>query len=129
MSFNRTVFDPKDTIPNVRRVVTRWTGGGAATDMTRTKGFGIKSIAYNSATGAYIITFLHVGEVFLGGKMTVLAAGTTAAAKVANPVAYNATNKTLTIFIVDVATPTAKDLTTSEELWCDFAWADTDGPS
>lgn len=114
--------------PNMVWVVARFTGGGGAADMTKVYGRGVDSVKYNSATGAYKITFTNVGEYFLGGQMTALSAGSTSAQKVVNPVAYSSTDKTLTIFITDVATPTAKDLATTEELWMVFAWADTDIP-
>ena len=129
MSFNATKYVPKALTQNVVGVTARWLGGGAAANCTRLTGRGVTSVNYNSATGAYLITFDGVGEVFLGGSVTVMnTAGTTAGQKVVNSSAYSATNKTLAIFITDLATPTAQALATTEELWIDLKWADTDGP-
>jgi len=130
MSFTRNKYrGTAALIPNTVRVTGRWAGGGAASDCTKVKSAGITSVAYNAATGAYKITFDNVGEVFLGGTIQVHStAGTTATARVVNTQAYSSTNRTLTIFVVDVATPTAKDLATTEELWIDVVFADTDGP-
>lgn len=130
MSFTRNLYPTKALLPVTVRATSRWQGGGAAADCTRIAGRGVSTVTYNAATGAYKITFSHVGEVFLGGTISVNAtAGTTATARVVNTTAYSSTNKTLTIFVVDTATPTAKDLATTEELWIDVSWADTDGPA
>lgn len=125
MPLRSTGFDVKSVHPKVWSVCARYTGGGAASNMTKTAGNGIASVNYNSATGAYIITFNDVGAVFLGGTLTALTGGTTAAQKVVNPVVYSSSAKTLTIFITDVATPTAADLSTSEQLWIDLKFSDS----
>lgn len=127
MSFVATKWPPKHVSNSVVEVTARFQGGGAASNCTKIAGRGVTSVNYNSATGAYIITFDNVGETFLGGSISVNStAGTTATARVVNTTAYSATNKTLTFFVVDTATPTAKDLATTEELWIDLKWADTD---
>lgn len=104
----------------------RYTGGGASANMTKAAGRGISSVAYNAAAGCYLITFTEVGKVFLGGNMSVLSATGTTTAYVAHPIAYSSTAKTLSIYVSDLATPTAHDLSTSEELWVHFVWADSD---
>lgn len=105
------------------------TGGGAAADMTITAGCrGITSIAYNAATGAYLITFAEVGANFLGAWFSVLSATGTTTAYVAHPVVYSAANKTLSIYVSDIATPTAHDLSTSEQLMIRVEWADSSAP-
>lgn len=99
----------------------RITGGGAAANCTITAGLrGVASVNYRSATGKYTVTFNDVPEgSFLG--MWGLGGGnadTAADAKVANYVAgtYSASNKTLSITVQDLATPTLTDLGTDEEL-------------
>src|SRR6516225_10845390 len=94
------------------------TGGGSAANCTITTGLkNVASVNYNSATGKYLITFRKVGTNFLGGHFTVLSATGASNTFVCRPVAYSATNKTLSIEVYDVATPTAHDLATSEQLW------------
>ena len=110
----------------------RFLGGGAAANMTKVPkgGRGVASVTYNAATGKYVITFDQVGANFLGADLTC----TNSTGVVANqlqcaPVAYNAAAKTLTVFITDnQATPLAKDLPNTEELWIDAAWSDSDQP-
>ncbi len=107
-------------------VAGRWLGGGAAGDMMKVTGRGIESVKYNSATGAYIIKFDGVGGTWMGCWLTVLDAGSTSASKVANPVVYSKSGRSLTVFITDVATPTAKDLATTEELQILALWSTSD---
>ncbi len=107
----------------------RFTGGGAAADCTKTASAGgrnVTSCTYNAATGCYKITFADVGEVFLGAFFEVMAATGAATQFVVHPIAYSATTKTLTICVTDVATPTAHDLATTEQLWMRAVWADSD---
>ncbi len=58
-------YPVKANIPGLRFVVGKWTGGGAAADMTVASGDwndGIASVAYNAATGKYLVTFEEVGQ-------------------------------------------------------------------
>ena len=128
MAFNQTTWPARAAVNNLVTVAGRWAGGGSASNMTKVSGTGISSVAYNSATGAYIITFNNVGGTFLGAWFGLGTAGSTSAQTVANWIAYSATAKTLTIFITDVATPTAKDLATTETLNIMALWADTAVP-
>ena len=57
-------FPVRSTVPDLTVVTGLWTGGGAAADMSVTSGDwnkGIASVAYNAATGKYLITFVDVG--------------------------------------------------------------------
>lgn len=97
-------------------IVGRWAGGGAAGNCTRTTGTGIDSVNYNAATGAYKITLTGRYQTLVGYTFTCGSAGTTAAQNVVNFIAYDASAGTITLFVTDVATPTAQDLLTTEEL-------------
>lgn len=125
MAFSVDKWPVKGLMNSEVIVAGRWLGGGAASDMTKVTGRGIDSVKYNSATGAYIIKFTSVGPTWLGCWMTVLDAGSTSAQKVVNPVVYSASARTLTVFITDAATPTAKDLATTEELQILALWSDS----
>lgn len=125
-------YPVKALVQNVAPVLARFAGGGAAADCTRVAGCGrgVASVKYNAATGTYRITFDDVGEVLLKAVVTIaFTAGSTAAQKVANVTAYNAGNKTMDFFVTDLATPTAKDLATTEEAHIDVVWAASDGPT
>ncbi len=113
--------------PKTYGVMGRWLGGGAASNMTKVTGRGISSVAYNSATGAYLITFEETHPQLLAISITCGSAGSTSAQKVCNydPATYSATAGTLPIFITDVATPTAQDLLTTEEISIVAWFADT----
>lgn len=108
-------------------VVGRWLGGGAASNMTKVTGRGISSVTYNSATGAYLITFEETHPSLLALTVTCGSAGSTSAQNVANyqPADYSATAGTIPIFITDVASPTAQDLLTTEEISIVAWFADT----
>lgn len=108
-------------------VMGRWAGGGAAGNMTKVTGRGIASVNYNSATGAYLITFEDSHPVLVAIGFACGAAGSTATQNVVNyqPASYDAAAKTLPIFITDAASPTAQDLATTEELSIVAWFADT----
>lgn len=58
-------YPVKASVPGLRLVFGKWTGGGAAEDMTVAPGDwneGIRSVAYNAATGKYLVTFDAVGQ-------------------------------------------------------------------
>ncbi len=58
-------FPVRSTVPDIVRVQGLWTGGGAAANMAVTSGDwnkGIASVAYNSATGKYLVTFIDCGD-------------------------------------------------------------------
>ena len=58
-------YQVKARSPGLHLVFGKWTGGGAAADMTVTAGDrsdGIASVAYNAATGKYLVTFTEVGQ-------------------------------------------------------------------
>lgn len=65
----------KSTLPGLIRVQGLWTGGGSAEDMTITSGDwsrGIASVAYNGATGKYIVTFTDCGQQIVWADARVL---------------------------------------------------------
>lgn len=99
-------------------VAGRWTGGGGATDCTKAAGRGISSVAYDGATGKYLVTFedtfgeLLAFTVTCGNDRTT-AAHNTASYDIAN---WSESAGTMPIWITDTATPTAQDLATTEEI-------------
>ncbi len=117
----------RSRMPKLKGVMGRWLGGGAASNMTKVAGRGISSVAYNSATGAYLITFEETHPQLVAISIQCGTAGTTSAQNVCNyqPADYSATAGTLPIFITDVATPTAQDLLTTEEISIVAWFADT----
>lgn len=124
MSLN-TGFPSRCQTENHREVVALLTGTGA-TAPTKTFGRGIQSISRTSA-GLYVITFTNVGAKGPLLSFGVLnTAGTTAAQKVVNATAYSAANRTLTILVTDVATPTAVDLAVGDQLTVHVGWFETD---
>ncbi len=108
-------------------VAARFTGGGAATDCTKAAGRGIASVAYNSATGKYLVTFEDLFGTLLAFHVTCgNASGTTthntASYDIAN---YSSTAGTMPICISDVASPTLQDLLTTEEISITAIFADS----
>ncbi len=108
-------------------VAGRWAGGGAAANCTKVAGRGISSVNYDSATGAYLVTFEDKNGTLLSFQATCGNARTTAAHNtvsydIAN---YSATNGTMPIFVADSASPTAQDLLTTEEISITAIFADT----
>ncbi len=58
-------FPVRSTIPDLIEVAGVWTGGGAAADCTHAAADwnrGIASVAYNAATGKYLVTFVDCGQ-------------------------------------------------------------------
>lgn len=120
-------FPVKSRSSGVNIVAARFAGGGAASNCTKTAGRGISSVAYNSATGAYLITFEDTHPALLAVVITIGSAGSTTLQKVANHnnASYSAAAGTLPFFVTDVATPTAKDLLTTEEATIVAVFAET----
>jgi hypothetical protein len=115
---------------NTSIAAARFLGGGAAADCSKVAGRGVRSVAYNGATGAYLVTLESCGRTLLALHADVTTAGTTGGARVVNEKkgTYNSTTKTVELFVVDAATPTARDIATDETLSLTFIWADTDAP-
>lgn len=62
-------------IPGTWEVRGVWSGGGAAANCTVASGdwnAGITSVAYNAATGKYLITFKDFGQQIVGGSVEVV---------------------------------------------------------
>lgn len=116
MKASRYPVDSRSTQVNL--VAARYLGGGAAANLTKVTGRGITSVNYNAATGKYLITFEEPHPALLAITITCGTGQTTALQNLANydPANYNAANGTMPFFVTDVATPTAQDLTTTEEV-------------
>lgn len=71
-------YTQRSTIPGATEVGGVWTGGGAAADMTNDEttawNRGIVSVAYNAATGKYLMTFTDVGQQVIGFSACVASA-------------------------------------------------------
>lgn len=108
-------------------IAARYAGGGAAANCTKVAGRGISSVNYNAATGKYLITFEDTHPALLAITITCGSGQTTAAQNVANydPANYSATAGTMPFFVTDVATPTAQDLLTTEEVSIIAVFAET----
>lgn len=122
-----TKYPVKARSSNVVVVAARFAGGGAAANMTKVAGRGISSVAYDSATGKYLVTFEDLNGTLLA--FTVTCGNTRTAAgqnvctyDIAN---YSATAGTMPIFISDVATPTEQTLATNEEISIVAVFADS----
>ncbi len=129
MTIAKSKWTGKHTQVGVVTSWARYAGGGSAADCTAVASSGgrnITSVKYNSATGTYKILFDEVGEVFLGATLFVMAATGAATSFIARPTVYDATAKTLTFDVTDLATPTNHDLATTEQIWITAAWADSD---
>lgn len=93
-----------------------WTGGGAATNCTRTStdmGQGITSVAYNAATGKYRITVIEWGQQLLPGTHIEVHRAAGSAPRVVNVVrtiTVSGTTATIDFEVWDMATPSLVDL-------------------
>ena len=71
-------YPVRASIPDLFEVRGVWTGGGAAADMTKEEedwSRGIASVAYNAATGKYLVTFVDVGQQLVDAEAKVLRDG------------------------------------------------------
>lgn len=119
-----TFWEVKSRTKELRPLVCRFVGGGAAADMTIASGLkvhGFASCKYNAATGLYRITLNDKYSDFRGGHFTVMAAGNL----VCKPTAYSVANKTIDVKIITTTAGTATDLATTEELWVTLFYANT----
>lgn len=70
----RNAYPKRCSLPGVTVVQGVWTGGGAGAACTKAAADhseGIASVAYNSATGKYLVTFTDVGQQIVGGSVEV----------------------------------------------------------
>ena len=68
-------FPVRASIPDLYEVRGKWTGGGAAADMTNPDADwsrGIESVKYNAATGKYKVKFVDVGQQLVDASANVL---------------------------------------------------------
>lgn len=128
MAFNQTSYRVDSAVSSQIEVHGRWLGAGGTNNCTKVSGVGISSVNYNAATGKYIITFSNVGATYLGCVLTVQnAADTNTGMKVAVPVAYSASAKTLTIDVADLDKALTA-LTSSDTLEIHAYWSDSSVP-
>lgn len=103
-----------------------WTGGGAAASCTQSSADwnrGIASVAYNAATGKYLVTFTDCGEQILPGSKVEVCRAAAAAPLLANIVrgSYDASAKTVEIEVWDVdSTAALTDLAATDKLLLSF---------
>lgn len=126
MSLGQAHLD-KSTLPGLIHVQGVWTGGGAASAMTHTStdwSRGIVSIAYNSATGKYLITFTDVGQQIVGDSCKVwTASGDKPWTAVVIRSSLSTTAKTVEVEIWDQDGDALSDLGTSQKLAVDITFA------
>jgi hypothetical protein len=91
------------------------TGNGANDGVVATGKPSIVSLD-QTATGKYTLTLKERGNSILGVHLSVQGATGASETKVARAVTINQTAKTVTLEVVDVATPTLQDLATTDTL-------------
>ncbi len=110
----------RSTIPGVHKVQGVWTGGGAAADCTHDAddwSRGVASLAYNSATGKYLLTFTDGGQQIVGHNIRVC--GLTGVDPVAVNLligSYDSAEKTVEVEFSDLAGGLLDLLTTDKVL-------------
>lgn len=103
-----------------------WTGAGAAASCTQVStdwNRGIASVAYNAATGKYLVTFYDCGQQILPGTDVKVCRAAGAAPLLVNVVlsTYSATAKTVEIEVWDVdSTAVLTDLAATDKLLLSF---------
>jgi hypothetical protein len=108
----------------VQTVSGMWTGGGAAANCTLAAGdhsAGITSVAYNAATGKYLITVSEWGQQLLPGSQVVIHRAAADAPLVANlirtvTVATGGASATVAFEVWDLATPSLTDVATTAKV-------------
>lgn len=97
-----------------------WTGGGAATNCSRTstdQGAGITSVNYNAATGKYRITVTEWGQQLLPGSHIEVHRAAGSAPRVVNlirTITVSGTTATIDFEVWDMATPSLVDLAATD---------------
>lgn len=91
------------------------TGNGANDGVVATGKSSIASLD-QTATGKYTLTLKERGNSILGVHLSVQGATGAAAAKMARAVTINQAAKTITVEVVDLATPSLADLATTDTL-------------
>ncbi len=107
-----------------------WTGGGAAADCTHTYtdwSKNISSVAYNAATGKYIITTTDGGYQLLPGSHVEVTSATTDVPVFAKLIAdsWSSSAKTVEFYAYTLATPTLVDLRTGDKVLISLCFAKT----
>lgn len=110
----------RSTLPGVHKVQGVWTGGGAAADCSHAAADwsrGVASIAYNGATGKYLITFTDVGQQIVGHNIRVCGL-TTVATVTANLLrgSFDSAAKTVQVEFYDLGGSLIDLLTTDKVL-------------
>lgn len=91
------------------------TGNAAADGVVATGTSSLASLDW-TATGKYTLTLKERGNSILGVHLSVQGATGAAAAKMARAVTINQAAKTITVEVVDLATPSLADLATTDTL-------------
>lgn len=103
-----------------------WTGGGAASALTRTStdwSYGISGVAYNAATGKYRISLTESGQQLLPGSKIEICRQAGDAPLVANIVRSSLDSDSVDFEVWDVATPTLTDLATTDKVLINLVFA------
>lgn len=122
----RNAFPKRTTVPGLTQVQGVWTGGGAAANCSKAAADhneGIASIAYNAATGLYLVTFTDVGQQLVYASCEV--AGLTTVAPVKASVirgSYSRSAKTCQVEFYDHAGALI-DLLTTDKVMCKFEFS------
>lgn len=120
-------YPVRSTIPNTETIRGCWTGGGAATNCTKAAADwsrGIKSIAYNAATGKYLVTFYDNGQQIVGGQVE--CSGAAGAAKKQVHIlrsTYSPSAKTVQLEVWTGPAGALVDLLTTDVIMCEFVLA------
>ena len=121
-------YPTRSSVPNTEIIRGIWTGGGAASNCTKAAADwsrGIKSIAYNAATGKYLVTLVDGGQQIVGGGIEFNGpAGATKKFVHVIRSTYSPSAKTVQIEVWTQGThlvdPALVDLATTETLMCEF---------
>lgn len=124
---------PVRSVLSEEKVAGVWTGGGAAADCTHTStdhSQGITSVAYNAATGKYLITLSQWGQQLLPGSSITVHRAAGAAPLVVNlirtiTVASDNQSATIAFEVWDMATPSLIALATTDKVLISLVFART----
>lgn len=121
-------YPQRASLPNTNTVRGVWTGGGGTADCAKAAAdasHGIKSIAYNAATGKYLVTLVDGGQQIVGGHIEFCGpAGATKKTVHIIRSTYSASAKTVQIEVwtqgTDLVAPALVVLATTDTLMCEF---------
>lgn len=108
-----------------------WTGGGAAANCSKADAdhsAGITSVAYDGATGKYVITLKEWGQQLLPGSHIEVHRAAGAAPLVVNivrAITVSGDSATVNFEVWDMATPSLVDLETTDTIGINLAFSKT----